>query len=53
MRLSLLSDDGDVAELLINKAMQLMSQAESIATEDEKIARPNGDDDGRREGEPR
>jgi hypothetical protein len=57
MRLSLLSEDGEVAELLINKAMQLMSQAESVAAEDEKTARLNGDvdgkpDGGRREGEP-
>ena len=43
MRLSLLSDDGEVAELLINKAMELMSQAESAAAEDE-TARPNADD---------
>ncbi len=33
MRLSLLSDDNEVAELLINKAMELMSQAETAATE--------------------
>src|SRR5215469_2519027 len=33
MRLSLLSDDNEVAELLINKAMVLMSQAESAATQ--------------------
>jgi hypothetical protein len=33
MRLSLLSDDNDVAELLINKAMELMSQAETAAAE--------------------
>jgi hypothetical protein len=51
MRLSLLSDDGDVAELLINKAMELMSQAETAAAEDERAAQPDGDD-GRREGEP-
>jgi hypothetical protein len=44
MRLSLLSDDGDVAELLITKAMELMSQAESAAAEDEKMAHPDGDD---------
>ena len=42
MRLSLLSDNDDVAELLINKAMELMSQAESAATEDERASRPNG-----------
>jgi hypothetical protein len=53
MRLSLLSDDGEVAELLINKAMELMSQAESVAAEDEKMARPNGDDGQGREGDPR
>jgi hypothetical protein len=51
MRLSLLSDDGDVAELLITKAMELMSQAESAATEDEKASRSNGDQRSR-EGEP-
>ena len=51
MRLSLLSDDGDVAELLINKAMELMSQAESCAAEDEKAARSNGHDHNR-ESEP-
>lgn len=33
MRLSLLSDDNEVAELLINKAMELMSQAETAAAE--------------------
>lgn len=42
MRLSLLSDDGDVAELLITKALELMSQAESAAAEDRKNVRPNG-----------
>jgi hypothetical protein len=31
MRLSLLSEDSGVAELLINKARELMSQAESAA----------------------
>jgi hypothetical protein len=58
MRLSLLSDDGDVAELLINKAMELMSQAENAAAEDDKAAAEdgeapssNGDDGDRREGE--
>jgi hypothetical protein len=40
MRLSLLSDDGEVAELLINKAMQLMSQAETAA--DEESMMPGG-----------
>ena len=50
MRLSLLSDDGDVAELLITKAMELMSQAETAAAEDEKMARANGGDGG--EGDP-
>jgi hypothetical protein len=34
MRLSLLSEDGEIAELLINKAMELMSQAETAAAED-------------------
>jgi len=33
LRLSLLSDDSEVAELLINKAMELMSQAETAAVE--------------------
>ena len=49
MRLSLLSDDGEVAELLINKAMELMSQAETAAAEDERLVRPNGD--GRGDGQ--
>jgi len=35
MRLSLLSDDNDVAELLVSKALELMSQAESAAAEDQ------------------
>jgi hypothetical protein len=35
MRLSLLSEDGEVAELLINKAMELMAQAESVTTDEE------------------
>ena len=34
MRLSLLSEDSEVAELLINKAMELMSQAESAAADE-------------------
>ncbi len=50
MRLSLLSDDGDVAELLINKAMELMSQAESAAAEE--TARLDGADAAGREREP-
>ena len=41
-RLSLLSDDGEIAELLINKAMALMSQAETAAADDVKLARHNG-----------
>ena len=53
MRLSLLSNDGGIAELLINKAMELMSQAATAAAEDGKIARPNGDDRDRGQGEPR
>jgi len=48
MRLSLLSDDGEIAELLINKAMELMSQAETAAAEDERL-RPNGDGNGQAE----
>ena len=36
MRLSLLSDDDDVAELLINKAMELMSQAETAEAEGDR-----------------
>ena len=35
MRLSLLSDDDSVAELLVSKALELMSQAESAAAEDQ------------------
>ncbi len=51
MRLSLLSGDGEIAELLITKAMELMSQAETAAAEDEKLARagPNGSDSDRDE----
>ena len=33
MRLSLLSDDNEVAELLVNKAIELMSQAETAAAD--------------------
>ncbi len=50
MRLSLLSEDSGVAELLINKAMELMSQAESAAAgegsdvrRDEERNGPGGD----------
>jgi len=35
MRLSLLSNDNEVAELLINKAIELMSQAETAAADGE------------------
>jgi len=35
MRLSLLSNDSDIAELLINKAIELMSQAETAAAEED------------------
>jgi hypothetical protein len=38
MRLSLLSEDGEVAELLINKAMELMSQAETAANEEGMVS---------------
>ena len=34
MRLSLLSEDSEVAELLINKAIELMSQAETAAADE-------------------
>jgi hypothetical protein len=51
MRLSLLSDDGEIAELLINKAIELRSQAESAAAEDDKVARP-GNGSGSDNGEP-
>ena len=51
MRLSLLSEDGDVAELLINKALELMAQAESAAADDEK-ARPAGNGHAGDEHEP-
>jgi hypothetical protein len=44
MRLSLLSDDGEIAELLIHKAMELMSQAETAAAEDGRGARSVGSD---------
>ena len=43
MRLSLLSDDNDVAELLVSKALELMSQAESAAAEDQLTAGSAGD----------
>jgi hypothetical protein len=46
MRLSLLSDDEVIAELLINKAMELISQAETAATESDMIARPDRDGSG-------
>jgi len=46
MRLSPLSDDGEVAELLIDKAMELMSEAEHAATKDEKLARTAGNRNG-------
>jgi hypothetical protein len=52
MRLSLLSDDGEIAELLINKAMELMSQAETAAAEDEMLARAGADGTGSDVGEP-
>jgi len=42
MRLSLLSDDGDVAELLITKALELMSEAQNAAADEEKTPRSNG-----------
>ena len=42
MRLSLLSDDGDVAELLITKALELMSQAENAAAEDQMAMHRGG-----------
>jgi hypothetical protein len=47
MRLSLLSDDNDVAELLINKAMELMSQAETAAAEGERNTDPIIDESDR------
>jgi hypothetical protein len=43
VRLSLLSNDGAIAELLINKAMELMSQAETAAAEDDRLARTGAD----------
>ncbi len=46
MRLSLLSDDDEIAELLVNKAMELMSQAETAAAESEMIARADADRSG-------
>lgn len=36
MRLSLLSDDNEIADLLINKALELLSQAETAAEADER-----------------
>jgi hypothetical protein len=51
MRLSLLSEDNEVAELLINKAIELMSQAETAAADAETSAideaAGTGDDTGR------
>jgi hypothetical protein len=51
MRLSLLSNDNEVAELLINKAMELMSQAETAAADADTGAidegAGSGDDSGR------
>jgi hypothetical protein len=44
MRLSLLSEDNDVAELLINKAMELMCQAETAAAEGDGEAVGERDD---------
>ena len=44
MRLSLLSNDGEIAELLITKAIELMSQAETAAAEDARNARTGGDE---------
>jgi hypothetical protein len=52
VRLSLLSDDGEVAGLLINKAMELISQAATAAAEDGRIARPDADDHDGSQGEP-
>ncbi len=52
MRLSLLSDDGEIAELLINKAMELMSQAETAAAEDGMAARTNRNGSDSDPGEP-
>jgi hypothetical protein len=52
MRLSLLSDDSEIAELLINKAMELMSQAEMVAAEDERLARTGANGAGSDPGEP-
>jgi hypothetical protein len=36
MRLSLLSDDNEIADLLINKALELLSQADTAAQADER-----------------
>ena len=43
MRLSLLSDDSEVAELLVNKAIELMSQAETAAAGEDTGATDPGD----------
>jgi hypothetical protein len=43
MRLSLLSDDNEIAELLINKAMELMSQAETVAAQGDADAASGSD----------
>jgi hypothetical protein len=44
MRLSLLSDDNEVADLLINKALELLSQAERAAEEEVRSGRTAGHD---------
>ncbi len=47
MRLSLLSEDKEVADLLINKALELLSQAETAVVEDQKVTSTAASDAGR------
>ena len=47
MRLSLLSEDKEVADLLINKALELLSQAETAVVGDQKVTPAAASDAGR------
>jgi len=51
MRLSLLSNDSEIAEMLVNKAIELMSQAETAAAE-EDIGREDDGSPGTPDGPP-
>jgi hypothetical protein len=52
MRLSLLSEDSEVAELLINKAMELMCQAETVAADEGRTQPTEDGQDDVPHGEP-